>query len=172
METPQEFIDVLINKHKFKLKGIGPIVFHLGCDFFREDDGTLCMAPKKYIDKMMMNYERMFDEKPKQTYQSPLEKGDRPELDDSALLEPDDVTKYQSVIGSLQWAISLGRLAVATAVMMLSGFRAVPRQGHLDRAKRVCGYLSRMKHAVIRFRAGEPDYTDLPEQKYDRSYSV
>jgi hypothetical protein len=30
-----------------------------------------------------------------------------------------------------------------------------------------------MKHAVIRFRrTGEPDYSDLPEQKYDWSYSV
>jgi hypothetical protein len=56
--------------------------------------------------------------------------------------------------------------------MTLSGFRAVPRQEHLDRAKRVCGYLSRMKHAVIRFRTGETDYSDLPAQKYDWSYSV
>jgi hypothetical protein len=29
-----------------------------------------------------------------------------------------------------------------------------------------------MKHAVIRFRTGEPDYLDLPEQKYDWSYSA
>jgi hypothetical protein len=172
MESPQDFIDVLVDNHKFKLKGTGPIAFHLGCDFFREEDGTLCMAPWKYIDKMMVNYEHMFGEKPKQTYHSPLEKGDHPELDNLELLKPEDVTKYQSVIGSLQWAISLGRLDVTTAVMTLSGFRAVPRRGHLDRAKRVCGYLSRMKHAVIRFSTGEPDYTDLPEQKYDWSYSI
>jgi hypothetical protein len=69
-------------------------------------------------------------------------------------------------------AISLGRLDVATAVMTLSGFRALPRKGHLDRAKCVCGYLSRMKHAVIRFRVAEPDYSDLPPQEYNWSHSV
>jgi hypothetical protein len=66
MEFPQDFIDVLVDNHKFKLKGTGPIAFHLGCDFFCEEDSALCMAPRKYIDKMMVNYERMFGEKPKQ----------------------------------------------------------------------------------------------------------
>jgi hypothetical protein len=53
MKAPQDFIDVLVEQHKFKLKGTGPISFHLGCDFFREEDNTLCMAPRKYIDKMI-----------------------------------------------------------------------------------------------------------------------
>jgi hypothetical protein len=78
MESPQDFIDMLVDDQNFKLKGTRPIAFHLGCDFFCEEDGTLVciMAPRKYIDKMMVNYERMFGEKPKQTYHSPLEKGD------------------------------------------------------------------------------------------------
>jgi hypothetical protein len=98
MKAPQDFIDVLVEQHKFKLKGTGPISFHLGCDFFREEDNTLCMAPRKYIDKMIQNYERMFGEKPRTNVYSPLEKGDHPELDDSEFLEPDDVTKYQSIV--------------------------------------------------------------------------
>jgi hypothetical protein len=51
--------------------------------------------------------------------------------------------------------------------MTLSSFRLVPRRGHLDRAKRICCYLARMKHAVIRFRTEEPDYSDLPTLEYD-----
>ena len=53
---------------------------------------------------------------------SPLEKGDHPELDTSELLDPTGVQQYQSLIGSLQWAISLGRFDIATAVMTMSGF--------------------------------------------------
>jgi len=37
----------------------------------------------------------------------------------------------------MQWAVSIGRWDIQTAVMTLSSFRAQPRQGHLDRAKRV-----------------------------------
>jgi hypothetical protein len=172
MKDPKSLTDVLRDKHKFKLKGTGPIEFHLGCDFFREDNGTLCMAPRKYIDKMLQNYERMFGEKPKTNISSPLEKGDHPEIDTSELLDDYGTQQYQSVVGSLQWAIALGRLDIATAVMTLSSFRSAPRKGHLDRAKRVCCYLAKMKHAIIRFRTGTPDYSDLPIPAYDWERSV
>jgi hypothetical protein len=32
LHEPQEFVDLLTNKYGFKLKGTGPITFHLGCD--------------------------------------------------------------------------------------------------------------------------------------------
>ena len=80
-DDPQAFMDELTKTYKFKLKGTGEISFHLGCDFFRDPDGTLCMQPKKYIDKVAEGYERMFGEKPNQLYRSPLAKGDHPETD-------------------------------------------------------------------------------------------
>ena len=66
----------------------------------------------------------------------------------------------------------IGRMDVDTAVMTLSGYRSIPRQGHLERVRRVIGYLSGMKHAVIRFRTGLPDYSDLPYKKHDWENSV
>jgi Reverse transcriptase (RNA-dependent DNA polymerase) len=56
MKNPKEFTDVLENKHKFKLKGTRPIAFHHGMDFTRDDDGTLCISPTKYIEKLIKNY--------------------------------------------------------------------------------------------------------------------
>ena len=53
---------------------------------------------------------------------SPLEKGDHPKLDVSAFLEEDDIEIYQSFIGSIQWAVTLGRLDINTAVMTMSSF--------------------------------------------------
>ena len=44
-KVPQTIIDALEKEHKFKLKGTGPVSFHLGCDFFRDKDGVLCYAP-------------------------------------------------------------------------------------------------------------------------------
>ena len=78
-----------------------------------------------------------------------MERNDHPELDDSELLDEDGMKKYQSLIGTLQWCITLGRFDIATAVMTLSGFRVAPRVGHLERAKRVCSYLYKMKHGFI-----------------------
>ena len=45
-KNPKEIVDVLETKYKFKLKGTGPISFHLGMDFFHDSDGVLCMTPK------------------------------------------------------------------------------------------------------------------------------
>ena len=80
------------------------------------------MAPKKYIEKLVANYECLFGSKPFQSVSLPLEKGDHPELDTSELLDAKGIQLYQSIIGGLQWAVSLGRLDITTAVMTLSGF--------------------------------------------------
>ena len=122
------------------------------------------MSPSKYIEMILDNRHCMFGVKPKASYTSPLERGDHPELDDSKELDDGDVKKYQSLIGALQWVVTLGRLDIATAVMTLSSFRASPRVGHLERAKRIYGYLKRMKHAAIRFRVGLPDYSSIPNE--------
>jgi hypothetical protein len=86
-KKPQEIVDVFSKKYKFKLKGTGPVSFHLGIDFCHDKDGTLCMAPKKYIDKMVSAYEHLFGNKPSLKALSPLEKGDHPELDTAEFLD-------------------------------------------------------------------------------------
>ena len=168
---PQNIIDELSGpKHQFKLKGTGPITFHLGCDFFRDKEGVLCYAPRKYIEKILDNYRRLFGVLPRQVT-SPLTKGDHPELDTSELLDMEGIQIYQSLVGALQWVIQIGRFDVQTAVMTLSRFRAAPRKGHLDRIKRIHGYLSKMRHAVIRIRTEMPDYSDIPTKEYDWKYT-
>ena len=70
-------------------------------------------------------------------------------------------------MGHFNWAFD-----IATAVMSLSSFRAAPRRGHLERAKRVTGYLTKFKEATIRFRTSEPDHSDLPSPVHDWDTSV
>ena len=101
----------------FKLKGTGPVDFHLGCDFFRDETGTLCVGPKTYIERLGDQCETLFGEKPNAKHQSPLDKNDHPELDTSKLLDDDGISRHQSLIGALQWAITLGRFDIAVAVM-------------------------------------------------------
>jgi hypothetical protein len=78
----------------------------------------------------------------------------------------------QSMIGALQWTVTIGRFGINTAVMTMSGFCKAPRVGHLNRLKRIYGYLLKMKCASIRIRTEEPDYSDLPDNAHDWRYSV
>jgi Reverse transcriptase (RNA-dependent DNA polymerase) len=57
---PEEITKTLENSHKFKLKGVGPLTYHLGCDYFRDKDGTLCYGPRKYIAKILDQLENIF----------------------------------------------------------------------------------------------------------------
>ena len=158
-------------EHSFKLKGTGPLSFLLGCDYFYDDDGLLCFAPKKYIEKMELTYRQMFGEKPKGRPRSPLESGDNPELDTSEFLKEDDIKKYQSMIGAAQWVINLGRFDIAVHVMSMSSFRVQPRVGHLTRMKRIYSYLLNYNNAVIRIRTELPDVSDFNFFEYDWSNS-
>ena len=151
---------------KPRLKGDAPLRYHLGCDFGRDPDGTLFQSARQYVERMNDNYARLFGSAPQQ-YKTPLEPNDHPELDLSPELDEDGIQKHQSLIGSLQWAASLGRLDITTAVMTMSGFRANPREGHLARARRIVGFLVKFKHASLRYRTGCPDHTDLAPRGFN-----
>jgi hypothetical protein len=120
---------------------------------------------------MMYQYEKMFGTKPKE-YTSPLEKADHPEIDTTDEFDQAGIKIYQSMIGSLQWAISLGQFDIQTATMTMSRFRTAPRKGHLERLKHIYGYLRRFKSAAIRVRVNEPDFSTLPVQELDWAETV
>ena len=171
MKNPEEVIEKLEKKYKFKLKGTGPVTFHLGMSFYRDDHGVLCMSPKRFINKVVDEYIQHFGCKPKE-YSSPILGGSHPELDTSEYLDPAGIERYQSLVGSLQWAVTIGRIDIAPAVMTLSAFRAAPRRGHLECAKRAVGYLYKMRHGVIRVRTDKPDYSDIPKPAHDWLNSI
>jgi hypothetical protein len=117
-------MDTLQKKYIFKLKGTGPIDFHLGQSFSWNDDGEMEISVKFYVDKMIDTYVQLYGEKPRKAL-SPLEQNDHPEMDDSPFLGQDEMQQFQSLIGAMQWAVSMGRLDIATAVMSLSSFRTM-----------------------------------------------
>jgi hypothetical protein len=117
MLDPKSFTDTL-QKYNVKLKGTGPIDFHLGQSFSRNDDGEMEISAKCYIDKMIDTYVQLYGEKPRKAL-SPLEQNDHPELDDSPFLRQDETQQFQSLIGAMQLAVSIRRLDIATAVMSL-----------------------------------------------------
>ena len=141
-KDPQAFCNELKKRYNLKLKGVGPFEYHLGCTYKKDPDGTLAADPRRYVNKILESYERMFKEKPRKS-RPPLEGGDHPELDTSELCDDHQTKQFQTLIGQLQWLISLGRFDIAVHVMSLSRFRAQPRKGHLDKAKSIVGYLGK-----------------------------
>ena len=74
-KDPGKIFQTLKNKYKFKLKGDGPLDYHLVYSYKCDPDGTLVADPRKYVSKIIESYERMFSTKPK-IARLPLEAGD------------------------------------------------------------------------------------------------
>lgn len=78
----------------------------------------------------------------------------------------------QSMVGQFQWLVTLGRFDIFSATVTLARFRTAPRKGHVERGKRVFGYLYYLPNGTIRYRTHEPDLSAFPPQVFDWSRSV
>ena len=162
-----EFTHTLKRKHNLKIKGDGPLKYHLGCDYHLDPDGTLVALHRKYISKILDSFHRMFPHETLSQVKSPLDKNYHPKLDNSELANEDLITKFMCMIGQLQWAVTLCRCDILAHLISMSCFRLAPKVQHIDRMKRIYDYLSRTKHYALRFRTEEPNYMHLPELEYD-----
>jgi hypothetical protein len=129
------------------------------------------MGAGDYVQKILSNFERVYGEMPKELVQ-PVETNDHPEVDTTELLDQDGINQYQSLIGELQWAVSLGCFDIQQAVTSMSRFRAAPREGHLRRLKRVFGYLKKYPEGAIRFRTGIPSHVEPEHTDFDWAHTV
>ena len=152
-DCASDFIHTLKKKHDLKIKGEGPLKTILGViTTWTHADGTLVAQTKKYISKILDSFHQMFPGESLPQVKSPLDKNDHPELDNSELASDDLITKFMCMVGQLQWAVTLGRCDISPHVMSMSRFRLTPKIGHIERMKRIYGYLSRTKHYALRFR--------------------
>jgi hypothetical protein len=62
LKDPKAFFDVLTGpKYDYKLKGIGPIKYHLSGDFDRDKDGTLWWGSKTYVKRRLRAAQGVLD---------------------------------------------------------------------------------------------------------------
>ena len=84
MKDPKSFFDELQDPEKvgFKMKGVGSPTYHVKADFFRDNDGMLCLGSQTYAKRLCSNFEWLYGEASKSVF-SPLDLDDHPKLNDS-----------------------------------------------------------------------------------------
>ena len=180
--THYEYIDVYVDdilvfskraqqimqqlQQKYPMKGVGRPEIYLGGNMgFHEGTNTLYMSAEKYTTNMVEKLETMF-ERSFRSYKAPMDPEYHPENDTSAFLGEEDHAKYRMMVGSTQWAITLGRFDIAYTISTLARYSALPRQGHMDAMIRVFGYLKKTKGAKILFDPRQPDYSSFKFQQH------
>ncbi len=79
---------------------------------------------------------------------TPMQSNYCPELDVSPFLDPQ---YYASLIGTLRWAVEMGRLDIYINVCLLSSFLAQPRIGHMEQVLHIFAYLKHHEQSNIVF---------------------
>ena len=98
---------------------------------------------------------------------TPFSSGYKPEMDCTGELKADGIQWFQEIIGSLHWAIELGQVDILLETSLLSHFLALPREGHLEQALHIVGYLKCHKKQHLLFDASYPRVNHKWFKKYD-----
>ena len=109
------------------------------------------LSPSKYVNQAVKNCQTHLTKKVNDKYKIPT-KADNPfptvycaDTDVSEPLDPESSSFFQHLIGVMRWMVELGRVDIAVEVSLLSFYLAYPREGHLEAAIHIMGYL-RLKH--------------------------
>ena len=163
-------------KAKFKLKNdqMEPPETYLGATLSKLDniDGDSCwaMSSDDYCAAFVTNVEESLMKKglrlPSKCA-TPTTHGYKPEDDCTGELKADGIQRYQELIGSLRWAIELGRVDILLETSLLSKHLAMPREGHLEQALHVVGFLKSHKKLRLLFDSGYPTVKEQWFSHYD-----
>ena len=166
-------------KDKFELKGdkIAAPEGYLGATLstMQNNDGDDCwtQSSDKYLAASVQNVEAKLREAGRpglpsaKQCRTPFVTNYRPELDTTAELKLEGHRYFQELIGMLRWGIELGRLDILLEVSLLSSYLACPREGHLEAAIHIFGYLKHHEKKKIAFDPGHPRINEKRFKKYD-----
>ena len=129
------------------------------------------LSPSKYVNQAVKNCQTHLTEKLNDKYKIPT-RADNPfptdycvDTDVSEPLDDEGSSFFQHIIGVMRWMVELGRVDIAVEVSLLSSYLANPREGHLEAAIHIMGYL-RLKHNTrLVF---DPTYPDICESDFPR----
>ena len=131
----------------------------------------LAADPRRYVNKILESYERMFKEKPRKS-RPPLEGGDHPEPHTPELCDEHQTNQFQTLIGQLQWLISPAILILLFMSCHFQGSEPslgretlIEPKGLLDT---YCSYLMVQSDSELRSLTS----LSLKEQVYDWTRSV
>ena len=162
-------------KRTFKIKDnkIEPPDMYLGAELSTMMiDGMECwvMSSKKYVKAAIQNVEERLHRQDKQLpskCSTPLSSGYRPELDMSSELNAEGLQHYQELIGTLCWAVELGRVDILLETSLMSTYLASPRVGQLEQLYHIFGYLKGASRRRLVFDPLHPNIDERRFTKYD-----
>ena len=82
-------------------------------------------------------------------------------------LKDEEISLYQSFIGTLRWGVELGRIELTFAVSLMSRFSTAPRTDHMQKLLHMFSYIKRHLDSKLVFDAGTRDWSHINFLQHD-----
>ena len=156
-------------KKKYDFKNVGDPEYYNGADLdYDTATGNWTMSARTYIRNISEKIENLLGISLK-NYGSPMVTNDHPELDETDLLDEKGIKMYQMLIGSAQWAVTLGRYDIQYVTNTMARYSSCPKVGHLKRVVRIFGYLKHHSKFRIVFDNDPPNLDGITFLDHDWS---
>ena len=165
-----EILELLTSKYQYRLKDVGPPSRYLGAIVGRYDKNgrkTWYMSAKDYLSKALPVVEEHYGSLNKYKADTPLPPNYHPEDDRSPFLKDEEISLYQSFIGTLRWGVELGRIELTFAVSLMSRFSTAPRTDHMQKLLHMFSYIKRHLDSKLVFDAGTRDWSHINFLQHD-----
>ena len=168
-----QILTELEERYKYRLKDVGPPKRYLGAIIGKYELDHNCttwfLTAQEYLEKALPIVEQKQGTLATNKVSTPLPSNCHPELDESPFLSPDDVELYQSYIGTLRWAVELGRIDLTFAASLMARFAACPREGHMENVIHVFAYIKKHLRSKLVFDPYTRDWSDINWIQHDWS---
>ena len=116
----------------------------------QRDDSGIILSSHEYIQQAVDRVKLLTGRTELKTYDTHTVDNWSPELDNTPLLDAEGQKLFQRLIGIGVWLVCIGRFDIHFTINQLSRFTQEPRQGHLENAIRVFGFLQKWKNRGVK----------------------
>jgi hypothetical protein len=169
-KDPMSVIEEL--RKDYMLKGVGEPEYYLGGNVdpldntWRDDNVSLALSARTYVKNVVERFETIFGAELK-LQKTPMADSYHPETDETPLLDARGAALYRGLVGSANWAVTLGRFDIQYATQVMSRYSMGPREGHLSAMKRVFGYLKKFPKGKIVIDPNHRDNSAIQTNEFD-----
>ena len=134
-------------KKTYFMKDVGKSQYYLGGNVIElgpeqeKEDIYATFSAKTYIYNVMPKIAKLcrFEEFRKEM--APFKENYYPELNDTPLVPPEEISLYDQQLGSAQWLITLDKFDSDYAINTLSRYSMAPKEGHMKAMCKIFWYL-------------------------------
>ena len=158
---------------EIKYNKYGPPTAYLGANVepFQISDGKYAWIVnfKSYVVaavhaiKYLLSEDNIELKSGKRPHKVPLTHGYKPELYLKDEFDAKHVSQLQKLIGTLRWAVELGRIGVQREAVLLSQYQSSPQEGHLEALYLIFHSLSKKPKKIL---VMEPSVPDVEESVF------